>query len=242
MLRASCFAALMFGSPLAARAQSGDVIDDGPSSIVYKYAANWQLPEGNGLYERWDPKRAWASAHVISTIQVVAERLALELPLADPLMIGDISRRGGGHMYGHTTHHLGIDVDIGLFMDNGRQPLGGFVDVPPNHLDVYATWILIRSLLDTGQVQFILLDQSLINPLKDYVRSEVGLDEATVDAMFPPVNRRLTWKVRGVIRHAPKHRNHIHVRLVPPEAEQTVVNVAEGSAGANEGPATPGEL
>jgi hypothetical protein len=151
----------------------------------------------------------------------VAERLALELPLADPLMVGDISRKGGGRLPGHSTHHMGIDVDLGLFMDNGRQPLGGFVDVSPDRIDVYATWILVRSLLDTGQVQHILLDQSLINELREHVLYEVGLDRPTVDALFPPPTRRLTWAVRNVIRHAPNHKSHLHVRLVPREGLRT---------------------
>jgi murein endopeptidase len=58
---------------------------------------------------RWDPDRSWAAAHLVSTV----------------------SRKGGGPLPPHKTHHLGIDADIGLFMDDGRQPLGGFVDVPP---------------------------------------------------------------------------------------------------------------
>lgn len=189
---------------------------EGPTDPGYRFAANWQLPAADGLYERWDPNRSWASAHVISTIQAVAERMALELPLADPLMIGDISRRGGGRMEGHSTHQLGIDVDIGIFMDDGRQPLGGFVEVQPQRMDLYATWSLIRAFLDTGQVQHILVDQSLIDKLREYVLYDVGLDKNQVNDIFPPASRRLTWSVRGVIRHAVKHKDHLHVRLVPP--------------------------
>lgn len=209
---------------------------EGPTNDpAFKFAATWQLPKQDGLYQRWDPNRSFASAHVVSTIQVVAERLALELPLADPLMIGDISRKGGGHMEGHTTHHLGIDVDIGLFMDDARQPLGGFVDVAPERLDVHATWVLIRALLDTGQLQFGLLDQSLIEVLRAYVLTNVGLDKSSVEAIFPPATRRLTWSVRNVIRHAPNHKNHLHARFVPPMLEdelpppQARVTIGPGS-------------
>lgn len=209
---------------------------EGPTDISYRYAANWQLPRADGLYERWDPDRAWASAHVISTLQAVAERMALELPLADPLMIGDISRRGGGRLEGHLTHGLGIDVDIGLFMDDGHQPLGGFVDVTPERLDLYATWMLIRSLLDTGQVQFILLDQSLIDVIRDYILHDVGLDRQVVDSLCPPASRRLTWKVRNVMRHAPNHKSHLHVRLVPPSAE---LDLPPAYASATLGPMAP---
>ena len=114
----------------------------------------------------------------------------------------------------HLTHRLGIDMDVGLFMDDGRQPLGGFVPVSPQRLDAYATWILMRSFLDTGQVQHILMDQTLIDRLREYVLYDVGLDRNEVNAIFPPATRRLTWAVRGVVRHAPKHGDHMHVRLV----------------------------
>ncbi|MEQ1568324.1 MAG: penicillin-insensitive murein endopeptidase [Myxococcota bacterium] len=199
---------------------AGAYAQEGPDrDPAYRFIANWQLPKQDGLYERWDPNRSWASAHVVSTLQVVAERLALELPLADPLMIGDISRKGGGHMEGHSTHHLGIDVDIGIFMDDARQPLGGFVDVEPSRMDLHANWVLIRALMDTEQMAFTLLDQSLIDALRDYVSNTVGLDKASVEAIFPPPTRRLSWSVRNVIRHAPNHKHHFHVRLVPPQLE-----------------------
>lgn len=206
----------------SARALASDDEGEGPINPKFQFAANWQLPPADGLYERWDPNRSWATAHVISTLQTVAERMALELPLADPLMVGDISRRGGGRMEGHSTHQLGIDLDVGLFMDDGRQPLGGFVEVQSQRLDVYATWTLMRAFLDTGQVQHILLDQSLIDRLREYVLYDVGLDKNEVNAIFPPPTRRLTWAVRGVVRHAVKHKDHLHVRLVPPSIEDDI--------------------
>lgn len=147
-----------------------------------------------------------------------------------------MSRRGGGRLDGHISHDKGIDVDIGLFMDDGRQPLGGFVDLRPSQLDVRSTWILVRTLLDMGNVQFILLDQSLIERLKSYAINEVGLDRAEAEAIFPPRDERPAWSERGVVRHAPNHRSHIHVRLLPPDGVLTPPPDLE-SAGA--GPSTP---
>lgn len=80
--------------------------------------------------------------------------------------------------------------------------------------------MLVRSFIDTGQFQFGLLDQSLIDKLRSYVANNVGLDPASVDSIFPPATRRLTWSVRNVLRHAPNHKNHLHVRLVPPELDE----------------------
>ena len=177
------------------------------------YYAGYQLPPADGLYERWDPRRSWGALHTVEALQQVANRVSFQLPLADPLMIGDISRRGGGPLPGHQTHHLGIDVDIGLFMGSGQQPLGGMIDLLPHELDVKSTWVLITALLDTGQVQYMLLDRGHIKVLRRYALEEVGLDPQTVDQLFPPRGTRVVWRRRGVIRHAPNHSSHLHVRL-----------------------------
>jgi hypothetical protein len=174
-----------------------------------------QLPSAEGLYERWDPSRSWATSYVVPVLESVAERVAYALPLADPLLIGDISRRGGGHLPGHVTHDAGIDVDIGLFWHGGEQPLGGFVDLGPDDLDVNATWILIQALLDSGQVAYMLLDEAHIERLRRHAAA-LGVPQDRIDATFLPRNAKLDSKTVGVVRHAPNHRSHLHVRLLPP--------------------------
>jgi murein endopeptidase len=181
-------------------------------------AAGWvgsQLPKAEGLYERWDPSRSWATSYVVPVLESVAEKLAYALPFADPLLIGDISRRGGGHLPGHVTHHAGIDVDLGLFWHDGEQPLGGFVDLGPEDLDVHATWILLQALLDSGQVHYVLLDEAHIERLRRHA-IELGVPRAEIDATFLRRDATLDAKTVGVVRHAPNHRSHLHVRLLPP--------------------------
>jgi len=182
--------------------------------------ANAQLPAAEGLYERWDPERSYGSWLALTTLRDVSERLAWELPLADPILVGDLSRRGGGGMAGHKTHDKGIDADLGLYMRGGRQPLGGFVDVRPHELDAAATWAMVRALLDTGNVHFILLDQALIDVLKAHVQRHEGLTPREAEAIFPggPVD----WRRRGVVNHAPNHRSHLHVRITRPDAPVSV--------------------
>ena len=162
----------------------------------HTWSAATQLQHHEGLLERWDARRSWGSPLVVQTLEAVSERLAWELPHADPLLVGDLSRRGGGPLEGHKTHDLGVDADIGLYMRGGRQPLGGFLELKPRELDCEATWAIIRALLDTGNVQFILLDQDHIEVLRSYVRHEVGLDEATIDAVFSEPGERPDWRER----------------------------------------------
>lgn len=197
---------------LLAAATADELPPSTPSAPLFATA---YLPSGEGSYERWDWERSYGSWLAVTTLRDVTERLAWELPLADPILVGDLSRKGGGRMHGHKTHDKGIDADLGLYMRGGRQPLGGFVDVHPHELDLPATWAMIRALLDTGNVHFILLDQSLIDVLRTHVLVEEGLTPDEVDAIFPggPVD----WRRRGVVSHAPKHTSHLHVRITPPD-------------------------
>jgi murein endopeptidase len=195
---------VLFGLATLALAQTPPVPPEG---------ARCQLPEAPGLYERWDPALSWGTCDLVSAVEQVAERVSLALPLADPLLIGDISRRGGGPMPPHSSHDRGVDVDVGLFMDDGRQPLGGFVPLRPAQLDVAATWVLVRTALDTSQVQFALLDQGHIDRLRAYALEELQLDPGVVERMFPTTPERKGEA--SVVRHAPNHRDHVHFRFGP---------------------------
>ncbi len=175
--------------------------------------AGHQLPREPGLYYRWDPERSWGTSILVNTLRDVSEELAWRLPGAQPLLIGDISRRGGGLIFGHKTHHAGVDVDIGLFAGEGEQPYGGFVDVAPSHLDVRATWILIRTLLNTDRVSFILLDQAHIDRLKAHLIRDFGVEQSLVETVFP--RTAASAGQRGAVHHAPNHRSHMHVRITP---------------------------
>ena len=187
--------------------------EPGASEQAWPMRAGHQLPQKEGLYLRWDRTRSYGSNLIVQTLAEVGERLAFERPNDEPLLIGDLSQRGGGHMYGHITHNLGVDADIGLYTGQGKQPLGGFLDVRSSDLDLDATWALIRALLDTDKVAFILLDQSHIDALREHLLVDLQLDADVVDPIFPEPDVRLPWDSRGVVRHAPEHSSHLHVRI-----------------------------
>ena len=192
------------------------------ASARWSGGATTQLPDQPGLIDRWDARRAWGTKLLVETILDATERLAWEHPDWDPVVVGDISKRWGGPMFGHKTHDLGIDADLGLYVKGGRQP-DGFVDVRPADLDTRATWTLIMALLDTENVQFMVLDQRHIDRLRDYGLTELGLPLEEVDAIFVPRSTRLNWERRGVVRHAPNHLSHLHVRITS-APEQVPVN------------------
>lgn len=171
-----------------------------------------QLKTEPELYKVWNLDRAWARPEMVDVLTGAAEEMAWLLPEADPIVIGDISSRYGGFLQGHKSHRAGVDADIGLYWGDARMHLGGFRDVRPDDLDVEANWMLIRSMLDTGLVERILLDQRLIVRIKRYTVESGELTPEEADRIFPIGYTRM-WTHTGVVHHAPSHKEHMHVRV-----------------------------
>ena len=172
-----------------------------------------QLPERAGLFTISNPSSVWGTRLMVETILKAGEEMAWQLPDADPFVVGDISSQHGGYFDGHRSHRGGVDADLGIYAKGGKQSPRGFQDLSPTELDAHATWIFIRTLLETGNVERIYLDQSLINTLRKHVRDVEGLSADEVDRIFPPPGTPRTWAMSGIVQHVPGHRNHIHVRV-----------------------------
>ena len=80
-----------------------------------------QLPAQSPLWTTWDPAldrvpdrgyRRYGSAKLIHLLLSVAQAYHAEQPDAPRLVIGDISRYGGGPLDEHVSHQNGLDVDV----------------------------------------------------------------------------------------------------------------------------------
>ncbi len=172
-----------------------------------------QLPESPDLYRIWNMDTAWGRPEMIEVITRTAEEMAWLAPDADPMVIGDISRKYGGELAPHISHRAGIDVDITLYWDDGRTVVGDYPGASLSRMDLATNWLVIRSLLDTGYVERILLDQRAINLLKRYTieTGQLTVDEA--ERIFPDPETR-DRSATGIVHHAQNHQEHIHVRVL----------------------------
>jgi len=171
-----------------------------------------QLVERPELFRVMSPDAAWGRPEMIEMLTKAAEEMAWLKPDADPIVIGDISHRWGGVLSGHKSHRGGIDVDVGLYWGNGEMLKTSFRHGSPSELDLEANWLLIRSMLDTGLVERILLDQSNINAIKAWTIRTGELSEEEAERIFPaPSSRR--WTMTGIVHHTVNHREHLHVRI-----------------------------
>lgn len=194
-------------SPVAA------LLDASAPQCSALYRNMQQLPERPDLYTLANPQNAWGAAYMGDLLVAAAEEMAILLPDADPILIGDISRRGGGQLTSHISHQQGIDADLGLYQKGGKQGTIGFSDLTASNIDYEASWLLIKSLLDSGRIEFILLDGRVISLLRDWTVENGRLTRDEALRIFPKEGTPRLWEQTGYVRHAANHRDHIHVRV-----------------------------
>jgi murein endopeptidase len=172
-----------------------------------------QLKPAPELYTVWFPERAWGRPEALEVITRAAEEMAWLIPEADPIIVGDISTQFGGELHGHMTHRSGIDADISVYWLGATTFQGDYPEASPLNLDLEANWLLIKSMLDTGMVERILLDQRNIDRIKQYTIESGELTVKEANRVFPEPGSRDRYKT-GVVHHAPHHQEHMHVRVL----------------------------
>jgi murein endopeptidase len=201
--------------PDPTRVSPFEVPDEGPPSLPVCTEGTLphgvELPTVDDLLHRNDARRSWGTQELIDTILVGTQEVAWKLPDADPVFIGDMSRRFGGRLGPHREHQSGLDADIGLFTTGHHQPAAFFEVVPSSDLDAEATFTFFQALIATGRVGYILLDPSLIAKLRHYAQKNTTLTAAEIDAIFAPNGG--DWRVKSIVRPATGHRNHFHLHV-----------------------------
>jgi len=173
-----------------------------------------QLPELPLFYVRAQPNTSWASQDMVDLLVDAGRHMSWLLPTASPFVVGDISSERGGYLAGHVSHRGGIDADVGIYKKGAWQQSRGFTTLAPSELDVEATWALASTMLATNKVDFILLDRGHIARLRAYVLSAGLLTDEEAARIFPAEGSRALWENTGIVRHAPHHQDHLHVRVL----------------------------
>ncbi|MGH1347563.1 MAG: penicillin-insensitive murein endopeptidase [Nannocystales bacterium] len=141
----------------------------------------WTLPE--------DRTRAFATTETIASVVGGFHAYADRFPDAAPIVVGDLSARRGGRIYGHQSHQSGLDIDIRLVKDSTGE---GF--------DAERNWFLAKALIDGSEVRAIFLNRTEQAWLRAAAEADVGA--ASAQEYF------------ALIRHEPGHTIHMHVRFV----------------------------
>ena len=173
-----------------------------------------QLPEGEG-YVRKRPGNAWGKAAVIHSLVAAIERYHERVQSADPVRIGDISRKSGGPLGNHLSHQGGRDIDVAYVFDEDD---GG------KQLDVAHSWELIKAFTEDANLKVIFADYEVQEQLYEHALS-IGEDPELLDELFEYPNRGSS---RAVIYHWRGHDRHFHIRY---RRDATIVDTCEEMPG-----------
>ncbi len=150
-----------------------------------------RLPEYGPGYE-WYRHQGRAHYGTPALVNAIAHAagVAWTGPEAPPLLVGDLSARGGGQIPGHRSHRSGRDVDLLFFFTTPagvpvRSP--GFLRVGPDgiapaqpapgaryyRLDVARTWALARALVTCphADVVWLFVSEPVEAQLLSYARA-----------------------------------------------------------------------
>lgn len=185
----------------------------GQSSSGYLLNAR-QMPKA----EYWLHRRFknYGTPEMIAVIKAGTQNLRKQFPNAPPVIIGDLSKRYGGHFPPHLSHQSGRDADIGYFIRGPySHKLKGLTLVNRRTIDVPKTWAFLSGMLKTGLIESAFIDYQLQKVLYRYAKKEGIWSEAELKKVFSyPL-----WKGK-VISHLRGHSDHMHVRFKAPLSEQ----------------------
>lgn len=159
--------------------------------------AAWRLPD--------DRSRAFAAFDTIQSITAAMDMFAQRFPDAEPIQVGELSRRKGGEISGHQSHQVGIDVDVRLVLDDTGE---GY--------EAELNWFFVKTLVDAGNVRAIFLNNSQQGWLREAAIADVGA--AGADEYF------------AFISHEPGHTYHMHVRFKCPDKDKRCVGFSSGES------------
>ena len=164
-----------------------------------------QLVGGPG-YRIKNPDRSWATFMTVLRLEEGLRAYHSRYPQADPIVIHDLSRKGGGQLEPHRSHRTGRDADVRLIL---KHPVDAYVDATPRTLDLERTWFLLYTLIQTNDVEYVFLDRQLMRALYKYSK-QLELPRAEMDRIFQyPRGQQQV----GIIRHARGHKGHFHIRF-----------------------------
>ncbi len=153
----------------------------------------------------------WGTPEVIKGIKAAVDAVHARFPKTPRLVVGDISKKGGGHLRPHHSHQSGRDADIGYFLKS-PQTSNYFQPFDVSELDVPRTWAFIASLLASGGVQYIFIDRAVQAPLRAFAEKRGKLAKGKLDVLFSSTSGKKGADT--IIRHARGHRSHMHVRFL----------------------------
>lgn len=169
-----------------------------------------RMPEG----AEWSlgiPSEAYGTEETIEALIHCIRRVNQQFPNTPRVVIGSLSRQGGGPLPPHKSHRTGRDADVALYYLGGKwrwdQPAGA------HNLDRARSWAFLRAVITETDVEFVLVDRVVQELLEEYALG-IGEDPEWVRELF----HGTASGERPIVKHVPGHTAHWHIRFVSPLA------------------------
>lgn len=160
--------------------------------------------------------RSYGTQRTVDLLKAAGADVQARWPDAPELVVGSLSFRRGGPIAPHRSHQSGRDADLSYY-HRGNAELEDFRDMTPEKFDAVKNWHFFKTLIATGEVEYIFVDYELQRVLYEYALS-IGYDEQDLEEIMQyPRGRRVGV---GIIRHASGHENHFHIRFTCGEHDQ----------------------
>ncbi len=140
---------------------------------------------------------------------------------ADPIAIGDLSRRQGGPLPPHKSHQSGRDVDIGFLLKKRAKNAddGPLRTATPSTLDAEKQWFLLKCFLDNPETQMIFMEHSIVSALKEYIHNIYKKRKSLLRKYL----RFFPGGGAAVIQGDGEHTSHMHVRFRCPKGDRQCI-------------------
>lgn len=166
------------------------------------------LESTHGLHVR-TVANTYGTQRVVNLLKAAAFDVQARWPDAPNLVVGDISYRRGGRIKRHKSHQSGRDADISFYY-RGNVQTRDFIGMEGLTFDAVKNWHIFKTLIDTGEVEFIFIDYPLQKILYEYAISIGYTPEELLPILQYPRPRSMS---AGIIRHVRGHADHWHIRF-----------------------------
>ncbi|MEZ4453239.1 MAG: penicillin-insensitive murein endopeptidase [Nannocystaceae bacterium] len=167
--------------------------------------------DGPGRILRMEPWKSFATAHTVAVLDAVLKEWGKRFPEDRPLLVGNMSQRTGGRLRPHSTHQSGRDVDLSYPQKVIAGEEYNWREMNAQNLDADRTWDLLELLVESGQVELVLIDSALQKLLYDHAVATGKVPKAELGSWLEYPRR--PGEVETIVRHHAGHVDHLHVRL-----------------------------
>ncbi|MDX9724029.1 MAG: penicillin-insensitive murein endopeptidase [Myxococcota bacterium] len=222
--------ASLWGLPLAQlralNPKLGETVEEGEALLVYRFnpfeptrsvgkpnsgrlVNGVPFPEGDAWELRETRRNHWGTRLAIGALHQALERYGLRYPDGPKMRIGDYSRRTGGRLKPHKSHRSGRDVDFNYVLLPGTDGERRWGRVSEENFDAEKSWFIIKTLLDSGEVESMFVDRFVQKLLAREAAKTLSKEHVfeLFEYSFAGVNRS------APLQHWSGHRDHVHVRF-----------------------------